>query len=273
MKDLSPIIELLSNESSNFIFTGDININLLQTLLREKYSEYFDLLVNNGLAPHISLPTRFSRRSATLIDHIFMKVAHSRQISSSGIILSELSDHLPCFLILKNELTRSTPPKYITLRNTSELSYSQLQSELRTVDIDAQLEHSLFTSPIKNYQIISQTLSNLCEKHLPIKKVKFQKYKHKASPWITSGILKSIKHRDKLYGILKTIHPDTLLYTSQKCNLTTYNRILNKLIRNAKKSYYYRIFEKHKNDMKKTWDTIKSLLNANKHKSDFPNFF
>ena len=153
LKDLSPIIE--SNEPSNLIFAGDININLLQTHLREKYNEYFDLLVNNGLAPHISLPTRFSRRSATLIDHIFMKTAHSRQLSYSGIILSELSDHLPCFLILKNKLTRICPPKYVTIRNTSEAAYSQLQTELRSIDIDSQLEHSPFSSPIRNYDIIS----------------------------------------------------------------------------------------------------------------------
>lgn len=273
IKDISPIIERLSNESSNLVFTGDININLLHTHTREKYSEYFDLLVNNGLAPHISLPTRFSRRSATLIDHIFLKSAHCRQKTSSGIVLSDLSDHLPCFLLIKNKITNVSPPKYVTLRDTSESAYSQLQSELRSFDIHSQLDQSLYSSPINNYEKISHTLSNLCDKYLPIKTVRFKKYKHKASPWITSGILKSIKQRDKLYGSLKTLYPGTLLYDSHECNLKTYNRILNKSIRQAKKSYYYRTFEKHKSDMKKTWDTIKGLLNANKQKSDFPNFF
>ncbi len=36
-------------------------------------------------------------------------------------------------------------------------------------------------------------------KHMPSKLVKYRKYKHKKSKWITQGIIKSIHYRDNLY--------------------------------------------------------------------------
>ena len=53
--------------------------------------------------------------------------------------------------------------------------------------------------PNINYDKLEKILCEAKEKHLPVKTVKFNKYKHKRSPWITLGILKSIKFRDGLY--------------------------------------------------------------------------
>lgn len=231
LNDIRPVIEQLSNESSSLIFSGDININLLQTPLREKYNEYLDLLINNGLIPYISLPTRFSLRSATLIDHIFCKLNSHRQKTSSGIILSDLSDHFPCFVILKNKSFHTLLPKHVQLRTNSESAYNNLQTELRSIDINSQIDSSSNADPNSNYKVIARTITQLCNRHLPIRKVKFNKYKHKVTPWITFGIIKSIKYRDKLYKSLKALHPDSIEYSNQKINLKTYNSILSKSIK------------------------------------------
>ena len=273
INDIRPVIEQLSNESSSILFAGDININLLQTPLRDKYNNYLDLLINNGLIPYISLPTRFSRRSATLIDHIFGKLNNPGQKTLSGIVLSEISDHLPCFIILKNKHCHTAPPKYVQVRTNTESAYANLQSELRSLDLNPKIDTSDHADPNRNYNIICQSISQLCSKHLPIRKVKFQKYRHKVTPWITFGIMKSIKYRDKLYRSLKLLHPDTTEYSNQKLNLKTYNTILRKSIREAKRNYYYTTFKKYRNDIRKTWSTIKTILNANKSKSTFPQFF
>ena len=65
-------------------------------------------------------------------------------------------------------------------------------------------------------------------KHMPYKTVKLKKYKHKKSTWITLGLLKSIRDRDKLYKTLKTTRPDSPKYFAIRMNLTTYNTILKK---------------------------------------------
>ena len=42
---------------------------------------------------------------------------------------------------------------------------------------------------------------------------------------------------------------NTILYQTVKHNISSYNKILQKLIRNAKKTYYYSCFTKYKNDL------------------------
>ena len=79
--------------------------------------------------------------------------------------------------------------------------------------------------PNWNYNIIENTLSTLIEKYMPLHKFKFNKYKHKRSPWITSGILKSLKFRDKLYQSMKKDSINTTEYLRHKQNLLTCNRI------------------------------------------------
>ena len=45
--------------------------------------------------------------------------------------------------------------------------------------------------------------------HIQTKVVKFHKYRHKKSNWITKGLLRSIKYRDKLCKQLKMLHLDS----------------------------------------------------------------
>ena len=47
------------------------------------------------------------------------------------------------------------------------------------------------------YNKLHGILHELPEKHFPNKEVRFNKYKHKKSTWITIGIMNLIKHKDK----------------------------------------------------------------------------
>ncbi len=58
----------------------------------------------------------------------------------------------------------------------------------------------------------------------------------------------------------------------QKINLKTYNNILKKSIRLAKKIYYQTLFQKFKDDVKGTWKTISGILNKTKRKRNCPCF-
>ena len=58
---------------------------------------------------------------------------------------------------------------------------------------------------------------------MPLKTVKFAKYRHKKETWITSGILKSIRYKDKLYKQLEMTNQLIPQYNILKTNLKTYN--------------------------------------------------
>ena len=79
--------------------------------------------------------------------------------------------------------------------------------------------------------------------------------------------------RDNLYKNWKLINPESQEYLNAKHNLKVYNGILNRNIRLAKKGYYARQFEKYRCDIRKTWDTLKSIINKLKSKSVYSNTF
>ena len=58
---------------------------------------------------------------------------------------------------------------------------------------------------------------------------------------MTQGILTSIKHRDKLYKKLKLTQQNTEEHRNLTQNLKTYNKILRRLITDAKNTYSTRI--------------------------------
>ena len=64
----------MSKDSSNVIITGDFNIDLLQINERSEFQKYFDIFVTHGMFPKITVPTRFSKSSAALIDQMFCKL-------------------------------------------------------------------------------------------------------------------------------------------------------------------------------------------------------
>ena len=109
------------------------------------------------------------------------------------------------------------------------------------------------------------------KKHMTGKFVKFNKYKHKKSKWITYGILKSIRFRDNLYKKLKLTNPVLREYEILYINLQTYNKILKRSIRVAKQLFLESTFNRYKFDIRNTWKTINEILTGNHKTTCFPN--
>ena len=274
LEEISPIINTLQKENKYAAIVGDFNINLLQINEREKFEEFFDLMCTNNFFPKITLPTRSSKKSCTLIDQMFCKSPHLDHTNiSSSIIMSTISDHFPCLVkleILNDKLKR---PKYIQKRVISEAATHNFREELRSSDISSHLNANLMTDPNPEYDIFERIALSAYEKHFPNKRVKVNKHKHKLSPWITTGLIKSIEFLDKLYKRLKSCPQDSPENKRMEYNLKTYNGYLKQCIRTAKREYYVHEFTKYKNDIRKTWDTLKDIINTKKSKSDFPPYF
>ena len=103
------------------------------------------------------------------------------------------------------------------------------------------------------------------------------KHKHKTTKWITYGVLKSIKYRDK-YKTLRITPPDTERHATLKINLRTYNRptILTRvegLIRTAKSTYYECAFNRNKLSIKNTWGVINEIISKSAKNKSFPDIF
>ena len=90
-----------------FIF-GDYNINILSFDTYNPTGEFINVMSSNGFYPLISKPTRTTSHTATLIDNIFTNdLDHDK---FSGILWSDISDHLPIFQITNCSLKTKTKP-------------------------------------------------------------------------------------------------------------------------------------------------------------------
>ena len=102
-------------------------------------------MITNGLFPAITLPTRFSEHSCTLIDNIFS--SKHACIPSSGILLSEISDHLPCFASFNLNISYNMPTYRICQRWWTEPLMRQLYDDISVVYIYDKLNHNSTIDP------------------------------------------------------------------------------------------------------------------------------
>ena len=85
----------LNNTKNEVLIGGDWNINLLKVNEKPAFADFLDLMFNKSFIPKITLPTRFSSQSASLIDNIYCKLSDKTLDTTSGIIFTGISDHLP----------------------------------------------------------------------------------------------------------------------------------------------------------------------------------
>ena len=266
---------LSSHDYNNYeiFLCGDYNINLLKINENEINADFLEMLTSHSFFPKITLPTRFSRMNASLIDNIYCRISNNTLSSSAGILLKQFSDHQPCFLFVDSITTEIATPKTVRIQTNSAEALAKLSNELYEQNITTQISTNPFSNPNTTYDKVLSIIDNARLKHTPSKIVKFHRHKHKKQEWITKGILKSIKYRDKLYKQIKITDRNSISYNTHKTNLSTYNRILKQSIRIAKNIYYSSCFQRYKNDIKKTWATISNIMNKKVNKSEYPEFF
>ena len=116
-----------------------------------------------------------------------------------------------------------------------------VKNDIISSEIHKKLDQSQIGDINGNYDIILDEISKSQNKFITRKLVKYNKYKHKKSKWITQGLLKSIRYRDKLYKQTLLTNPDLPEYHMLNINLKTYNCIVKRSFRMAKQIYTTKI--------------------------------
>ncbi len=95
------------------------------------------MLTSKSFYPKITLPTRLSNNSATLIDNLLCKLTESTIETTTGILTKTFSDHQPYFIKLKYIQQKEHKPKYIkvTKQNTEAVNafYNEVNASLANV--------------------------------------------------------------------------------------------------------------------------------------------
>ena len=83
-----------ANDKAFYVWAGDINIDTLKYDKDKNISDYVTNFIEANFIPCITLPTRFTDVSATLIDHIMVKVPQKiiQNKVSAGNLVTDITD-------------------------------------------------------------------------------------------------------------------------------------------------------------------------------------
>lgn len=264
MEDMEMVLDKFDSLNAPHVIAGDFNMNLLKLNKDKAIDKFFELVTSYDYKPEITMPTRFNGMNSSLLDNFYCKYSVRTCCHTAGIIESNVSDHYPYFMMLKMKNQKVEVQKYITISTYNAEAIQKLRHELNQIDFKSMLEfrpdQDSEANFENNFEKFLKTLTSLIQTHLPTKRVRFNKRKHKICKWITNGIIYSVNYRDRLFRKLKKTDISSKEYGELKQNLKVYNGILKKLIRNAKADYYNSCFERTKNDTRKTWENINEIL-------------
>ena len=184
---------------------------------------------------------------------MYCKSPNPLTISESGILATQISDHMATFVALNFNINKNY--KHLETVCTRSFTGNKMNcflGELENINWLQVFDHDTAADPLITYdQQFSTKLDEMINIHFPLKVVKFNKHKHKKSKWMTHTLLTEIKKRDELYRSLNSTKPETYNYTVKEAELKMKVKEVRKLKRETKAEYYNLEFNKSKNDIKK----------------------
>ena len=183
-------------------------------------SEYMALLGQYGFCSYSNGDTRVASGSQTCLDHIFLRVKlkHNQTKYQSFIIHSPITDHFPIMLNIFNEAvsaSRRGDDRVVTRMDFDKLN-NFLKSENWQIVFESVNSDVAFNNFLELYQkhIINSNSVKILKSDT-VKKIK---------PWITVGLVNSIKYRDKLKKQLIKNFNTELKHTSYIQELLQYRK-------------------------------------------------
>lgn len=252
--ELSNILSDVSQSGKVCYCMGDYNINLLNNRCHSETGHFLDLMYANSFLPLINRPTRITDQSSTIIDNIFCNNLSICPEQASGLLYTDLSDHLPVFVVTFNNV-ECNRTKVVRKRICGQNNISEMKGMLECHDWDDVITVSQCQEAYSKFdQIVSSCYDATC----PFKSVTLNKKNNK--PWVTKGMKKSIKQKNKLYHMYKTRNTvnNEIQYKRYRCRLQH-------LLRGAKKSYYQRLLGESKSNLKKSWSVMREIIGNDRH--------
>ena len=246
------------SKSKRLILGMDHNLDFLKHSTHKRTQDFIELNLDNNLIPSITRPTRITKSSATLIDNIMVSQGLSIN-SESRIIIDDISDHLPSVVKFSDLLQRMKTSKIITSRNLTDKTLQKINKNLMRTNWPMVITENVNDSFDTFHDLLLKTI----DIHAPIVTRKLSNKSFRREPWLSASLLRSINTQKKLYT-------RTLKSNASECDITkykTYKKILDKLKRSEKISYYHSKCSDFKNNVKKLWELINQVIGKTVDKS------
>ncbi|KOB76811.1 putative tick transposon [Operophtera brumata] len=166
---------------------GDLNIDIREHNYDGRSASYLELLASHGLIPSHTFPTRDNK----CLDHVMLK---SKCQCKTIVLDTYITDHRPVILNIVSKYANSICPKKVTTR-IDLIKVGQQIKLLDFLDVLQSLDSNMATSLLMN------KLMEVVKANTRLFKVPHNQRIIK--PWITPGILRCIRTRDKMHTNIK----------------------------------------------------------------------
>lgn len=248
-------LHLISLQSrKNITITGDININILPLENEQHYdiknrATYLDMLSGYGILPGHTIPTR----QLKCIDHFMSRINRAKHSAFIAVLNTTITDHLTTFLSISELKNRQVAPK-TTTKIDFEKSFKYLQQRNLSKLLICNNPNFITDS------LIQELADSIRE---GTSSVIIPKSKRIIKPWITNGVLRCIRNRNKLQRESRNDPCNEI----KKITFLRYRNHCNNLIKKLKRKYEKDLIESSINNNKLLWKNIKNLTFTNKAKN------
>lgn len=242
------------NTTNSIVIAGDININIApkQEERHQEYQnriQYLNKLSVLGILAGHTIPTREN----SCLDHFMIKLNTKKLKASIAVLGTTITDHFSTLLVIKKVkfcsnkkknkimIDYESALKHLEKQNISELLYSHDPNLVvnRLIEkIGTSIKENTQVIPVSNAQVILK-------------------------PWITDGLLRCIKNRNKLQKKCKKEPHNEI----DKIIYKRYRNYCNKLIKKVKRQYDKELLANSVSNNKTLWKNIKYITYTNKNKN------
>ncbi|KAL0832390.1 hypothetical protein ABMA28_001815 [Loxostege sticticalis] len=230
---------------STIILMGDINIDIKPNNQKPDSDKYLNFLAMHGLLAGHTFPTRFG----SCLDHFMVKTNNK---SVTLVLRAPLTDHSAVISCL-DIVTQDSQKSRTFVMN--KVNYPDLLSDLEMYSF-----HDILASNDANWaaERFVGVLTNILDKHTSTTLV--PRRTRCLKPWITPGLVRCMRNRDKMHLRCKLDPNNEIINITYR----RYKNFCNDLLKRLKRNYERNELNKCSNNLKKTWETVKSIVYTSK---------
>lgn len=263
LNEYNKILETINHEHKELILGSDQNLDFLKINTHSNTKSFLDITLTHGMLPLITRPTRITHQSATLIDNIYITSTLAKSYASA-ILTTHLSDHLPCLALVSCHVKRTKECKYIITRKINDTKVNQMNEILNNHDWTPLQYYDANHGFNAYYEVVKSTIDSVA----PEREIRISPKHVINNDYMTPGLLKSSLKCDKLYK--RSIGQNKTSDVYKK--YIKYRNTYNKLKRLSKFKYYNDRINTFRNNSKKLWNIINTIIGKQRNKSGLPDY-
>ena len=222
--------------------------------------KFFDFLLPKNVLPCISgIPTRITETTATQIDFmcVFRPTSKLCNFIESGSLLLDISDHLPVFFIMKQNMQNMSKKYRGSRRSYSDRNIAAFRNDLSQQNWDGIMNSNDCNIAFDGFHKKFMESYDKCFPKKTISRTMCNK-----KNWVTKGLLICIKHKNRLYRKHLKNRGNISLHIKYK----TYKNKLNNVLKKAEKDYYVKQLMLDKHNVSNIWRVYSEILGKHKNK-------